>query len=151
MAHRWDLQGDLDVAHPFKSSPPEIVFDANFSDVALLIKGDSTPNDQSSNTRALTLSGGVDTSLVQTYWGGGAIYHDGVDDMIQIPNAPVEFREWWTGGFTVEAWIYPTNLTTWDGSDNSRPIFCGHQTEVSSANYWSFGPIGDGKLDRENL
>lgn len=77
----------------------------------------------------------IDTSL-----GYNTGLFDGDGDSVRTPYVKDDF-DWWTGDFTIEAWIYVVTLANWyyvDGAfTGTNLIGCANAT--TSTNYWSFG------------
>ena len=101
----------------------------------------TTFTDSSSLAHTMTANGNaqIDTSL-----GYNSGLFDGSGDYVSTPYVKADF-DWWTTDYTLEAWIYISTLADWhytDGTEISSMIGCAVST--STANYWSFGPIGGG-------
>ena len=72
-----------------------------------------------SMTTDLETVGNAQISTAQSRWGGGAIYFDGTGDYLIAPdNINFSFG---TGDFTVECWIYLTNLGRTNGIWTNGP------------------------------
>lgn len=60
---------------------------------------------------------------------------------------PTDF-DWWTSDYTIEAWIHASTFGSWsynvDGQDH--PALIGNMDPNSGTNYWSFGPLNDGRI-----
>lgn len=103
----------------------------------------STTFTDSTGLRTWTAAGNaqIDTSL-----GYNAGQFDGTGDRVTTPYVLADF-DWWTGDYTVEAWIRATTLANWSYLDGAqRPAMVGCADPASATNYWSFGPRADGKL-----
>jgi hypothetical protein len=77
--------------------------DPYWSNVQLLLPGDTSTNDVSSYNRSVTAVGGAAVSTAQKRWGAGSITFDGSGDYLTIPSSTsLDF-----GGldFVVEAWF----------------------------------------------
>ena len=60
---------------------------------------------------ALTLNGGIALSTAQKKFGLSSVFFDGSTDYLRLPNDP-KFNNFGTGDFTLETWIYVTNLSS---------------------------------------
>lgn len=60
---------------------------------------------------ALTLNGGIALSTAQKKFGLSSVFFDGSNDYLQISSDP-KFNNFGTGDFTIEMWVYPTNLSS---------------------------------------
>jgi hypothetical protein len=74
---------------------------------------------------------------------GWSNYFDGTGDYLSVPTTSTQ-NQWWTTDFTIDAWVYPTNLSTW--LTNTNPCLIGNMAAGSSTNYWSFGPNTNGTV-----
>jgi hypothetical protein len=127
------------------------VTDPNFKNTTLLLQADNAANsaqnntflDSSSNAFAITRNGnttqGSFTPFSQApgYWGN---YFSSA--YLQTSSAVITST---TTTFTVEAWIYMTQLPTTGGSPNV-PCLIGDFQPTGTSNYWSFGPMSTGLL-----
>ena len=106
--------------------------DPNFNSVSLLLhmdgtNGSTTFTDNSPSPKTVTAVGNVQISTAQSKFGGASGLFDGTGDWCQIANnAAFKFG---SGDFTIEYWIYPTDLTSVkqhinpdDGSNTSYAI-----------------------------
>ena len=81
----------------------------------------------------------VDDSL-----GPNTLLSDGTGDYATTPYVKADF-DWWTGDFTIEAWVQASAFTDWYYTDGSPvPAFVGCADPASGTNYWSFGPKNGG-------
>jgi hypothetical protein len=71
-------------------------------------------------------------------------YFDGTGDYLSVPAVTATQNQWWTGDFTIDAWVYPTNLSTW--LSNEGPCLIGNMEAGTVTNYWSFGPNTNGTV-----
>lgn len=66
-------------------------------------------------------------------------------DYITIPYT--SNFDWWTGNFTIEAWVWPFTLTGWfDSGTTTRPIMIGNMSATANNHYWSFGVNTSGQV-----
>ena len=122
--------------------------DADFSDVTLLLNmggadASTTFTDLSSSPHTMTAHGNVqvDDSL-----GYNTALFDGSGDSISTPYVQADF-DWWTEDYTIEAWLYSAAFTNWSYLDGgAHPAMIGCASASSATNYWSFGPISDGRV-----
>lgn len=129
-------------------TPALLAGDPYWSDVVALLNmggtDGSTTFTDSTGLRTWTASGNaqIDTSL-----GYNAALFDGSGDRIATTYSTAAF-DWWTSGYTVEAWINVTTLSSWYSVPNSADLPCmiGCMAPAGQDNYWSFGPIGGGAL-----
>lgn len=89
--------------------------DPDFASVSLLLHGDgangsTTITDSSSTPKTVTAVGDAQISTAQSKFGGSSIAFDGTGDYITIAEASSSFT-FGTGDFTIEFWLYPSNLT----------------------------------------
>ena len=111
--------------------------------------------DNSSNAFAITVTGSPSvqrfspfnpTSAYSTATIGGSGYFDGSGDYLTTPYTTSNF-DWWTGDYTVEAWVYPTTFTGWSySSGGEAPTLIGNSSASAVTDYWSFGPISTGAV-----
>ena len=82
------------------------------------------------------------TSLIS-----GSLYFDGTGDYMSMPYVPTLY-DWWQADFTIEAWIYPVSLATWQYIDGAQtnPTMVGNMTIAGLTNGWSFGPLANGTV-----
>lgn len=91
-------------------TPPTAPLTA-ITNTKLLLNGtDAGIIDKSQSVKTITLNGNVSSSTTQTKYLSSSMYFDGTGDCI----SSVSSAELGTGDFTLEAWIYPTQL---DGND----------------------------------
>jgi hypothetical protein len=91
------------------SAVTPVAGDALWSNVQLLLPGDTSTNDASSYSRSVTAVGGAGVSTAQKRWGAGSIAFDGNGDGLTIPiDAELQFG---TGDFTIEMWVRLTSRT----------------------------------------
>lgn len=112
--------------------------------------------DLSANNFAITRNGDVSVSRFSPFQlttpyssgtSGQSVYFDGIGDYLTTPYTPASF-DWWTSDFTIEAWVYATSWSSWSGihNGNNRPSLVGNMAQLSTTNYWSFGPTTTGNL-----
>jgi hypothetical protein len=108
--------------------------DPDFASVSLLLhmngtNGSTTFTDTSTNAFTVTASGGAQISTAQSRFGGASGIFDGTNDRL---SAPVDADLQLSGDFTIEWWIYLTNLA------RNNAVFA-----ATSTNCWfSFHPGG---------
>ena len=88
--------------------------DPNFANVSLLLHGDGTNGsttiiDNSPSPKTVTAVGNAQISTAQSKFGGASMYFDGSGDYLAITEASNSFT-FGTGDFTIELWLYPSNL-----------------------------------------
>ena len=93
-----------------------------------------------------TVSGNARIRTVQSRFGGSSLQLPGaLGDYISTPY--ISSFDWFNRDFTIQAWVYPTNLSTWSYNDGGqRPVMIGNMVPTSLANFWSFGPRNDGTV-----
>lgn len=134
--------------------------DPYFNITTLLIHADGTNAannntfiDSSTNNFAITKSGtpvqGSYSPFSQTGW---SYFNNGTaSTYVTVPYTTANF-DWWTGDYTIEAWIYPRDLTNWSKNTVGSfvPNVVGNMDPSTAAitNYWSFGidDSGHGRL-----
>lgn len=97
--------------------------DTYYNDVSLLLhmdgaNGSTTFTDNSPTPKTVTANGNAQVSTTQSKFGGASGYFDGTGDYLSIPSNNAFSL---SGNFTVECWIYPTALNTFNmllGSEN---------------------------------
>jgi len=118
----------------------------------LLLPGNGTNNatnntfiDGSTNNFTVTNNGNTKQGTFTPFGGNWSNYFDGTGDYLSVPYTTSNF-DWWTSGvdFTVEAWVFPTDLSTWQYA--TSPVMVGNASATSSTNYWSFGPASNGTV-----
>lgn len=74
---------------------------------------------------------------------------DGSGDYVTTTYSTTDF-DWWTQDFVFGCWVYAAAWTTWSYTagvpSGTYPCLIGNAAAGSSANYWSFGPISNGKI-----
>ena len=100
--------------------------DPDFSSVALLLHGNSTPITDSStnNTKTITVAGNVALNTEIKKFAPSSIYFDGADANRCRTNSSIDFA-YGTGNYTIEGWFYflteSSNMRLWQhsgGADN---------------------------------
>jgi hypothetical protein len=86
-----------------------------FSNVSLLLHGDGTNGstlirDSGPRMNTVTAFGNAQISTAQSKFGGASIAFDGDGDYVAVQEASGSFT-FGTGDFTIEFWLYPSNLT----------------------------------------
>ena len=90
--------------------------DPDFANVSLLLHGDgvngsTTIVDSSPSPKTVTATGDAQISTAQSKFGGASMYFDGSGDYLAITEASNSFT-FGTGDFTIEFWLYPSNLNS---------------------------------------
>lgn len=125
------------------------------SSTTLLLRADGANNqnnnvfvDSSSNNFAITRVGNTTQGSFSPFvrpegqWG---VAFDG--GSLAVNSPPPALVDWYSGTFTIEAWIYPQTLTGWHYLDgNSLPAAIGNASTTAMTNLWSFGPISNGTV-----
>ena len=112
------------------------------SEVSLYLPYDSDLNDDSSNGHTASVGGSAAISSTQSKFGSYSLYLDGSDDRISYGDHPS--FEFGSGDFTMEAFIYPTNLSHHGlakvilGKFSGQGSNMGFVFAVSSTNYLQF-------------
>ena len=77
----------------------------------------------------------------------GSLYFDGTGDYMTMPYIPTLY-DWWQADFTIEAWVYPVSLATWQFIDGAltSPNMIGNNAQGGTSSYWTFGPIANGTV-----
>lgn len=125
--------------------------DPYFSDVYLLLhmngaNAGTTFTDSSSFGRTVNASAsGATTSTSISKFNGSSGLFNGTTGYLGTDDAPFSFLTSMAEDFTVEAWIYPTNLSTFrcilqmgDAAIN-KPEFTFNLDDVSGEPYWALG------------
>lgn len=73
----------------------------------------TTFTDVSQSPKTVTSYGDAKISTNQSKWGGGSGYFDGSGDYLSFPYTGFNFLTNTTESFTVEAWVYLTNYSTY--------------------------------------
>lgn len=101
--------------------------------------------DHSYNALAVTANGNAQISTAQSKFGGSSALFDGTGDDLRIASPPDALINWYSTDYTLEYWIRCTAFPAASGSGSS-PVVVGNMSNSADTNYWSFGPIGDGKI-----
>lgn len=112
-AYRRDT-GALLVAGVSGDGSPEEPSDADYASVSLLLHCDGTDGattftDTSPTPKTVTAYGAAHIETDQSQFGGASGAFDGSSDYLLIGSASSFY---FSGAFTMEAWIYPTNLAS---------------------------------------
>jgi hypothetical protein len=129
--------------------------DPYFNYTTLLLQADDVANnsnnnvfvDSSNNAYAVTSSGSpMQGSQNPFSTGTWSNYFDG-SSYLSTPYVSANYF-WYSSDFTLEAWVYPTDLSTWSFNDgtNLQPNLIGNMSAVAQSNYWSFGPVANGTI-----
>lgn len=115
----------------------------SFSNVKSLLQGagaDGSTTITDDTGRSWTQVGNlqVDDSL-----GVNLLLSDGANDRASTPYEYADFN-WWTSDFTIEAWVQASSWTNWGSTTSSALV--GNYAYDGGTNYWSFGPLTNGKL-----
>jgi hypothetical protein len=102
------------------SAVTPVAGDALWSNVQLLLPGDTSTNDASSYSRSVTAVGGAAVSTAEKKFGAGSIFTDGSGDSITSTASSFAFG---TGDFTVEMWLRPRAGSS---SNYARIAQCGN-------------------------
>lgn len=138
----------MHIINPYRFASAET--DPNFADVTLLLLMDGadesqTFTDSSADARTITAGGNFkqdDAVLIFTTETNGL--SDGTGDYLTTPYSTTDFN-WWDDDFTVELWVYAASFADW-ASPSGDSAAIGNMSVTTSTNYWSFGPIADGKI-----
>lgn len=114
-----------------------------FSNVKSLLQGagaDGSTTITDDTGRSWTQVGNlqVDDSL-----GVNLLLSDGANDRASTTYVYEDFN-WWTSDFTIEAWVQASSWTNWGSTTSSALV--GNYAHDAGTNYWSFGPLTNGKL-----
>lgn len=105
--------------------------DPYWSNVQLLLPGDTSTNDASSYNRSVTATGAT-VSTAQKRWGAGSIYFDGSTS--RLSASPSSALSLGTGDFCAEMWVYPSGTSAFqtlfstrssNTGENSSNVFFG--------------------------
>lgn len=123
-----------------------------YSNVSLLLHCNGTDasttfTDNSPAPKTITANGNAQIDTAQSQWGGASALFDGTGDYLSTPYDQAAF-DWWTTDFTIECWVRPTTLSTFEYNDGGvlKPVLLGCAAPASNTNYWSFGPIASGAI-----
>ena len=134
-----------------------IVPDQYFPYVSLLLSTTSLGNannnlfvDSSGAFNPVNRVGNTTQGSFTPYGSNWSNYFDGSGDYFTVPYTTANF-DWWTSGvdFTIEAWVFATNLSTWQYTDSAagvNSVMVGNASATSEVNYWSFGPLANGTV-----
>lgn len=105
-----------------------MAYDTNWDKVSLLMHFDGADNStvfmNEVRRQLATVNGDAKISTAQSKFGGSSAYFDGTNSSISFSDSDLWFLN---GDFTIEFWIYPTNVTP------SQAF--GILTQSSGANY----------------
>jgi hypothetical protein len=97
----------------------------------------STVSDKSGNSNTGTIAGATRTTAGKF---GSALQFDGVNDAVSVPDsASLDLSR----GMTLEAWVYPTSVSSWQSVVFKENRAAGHQS------YSLYGPDGSKKAAAE--
>jgi hypothetical protein len=119
--------------------------DPDFANVSLLLHGDgangsTTIIDSSPSPKTVTAFGDAQISTAQSKFGGASMYFDGNGDYLATgPDSSLSLD---SGDFTVEAFIYATNL-----SSQLSVIASSRAVSSVSSLYWAFSVLPTGQLE----
>ena len=147
----WRLE---DVAYWVKQGVwpnANVILDPYFSRVSLLLSSTALGNannnlfvDSSGAFNPISRNGNTTQGSFTPYGSNWSNYFDGSGDYFSVPYTSANF-DWWSTDFTIEAWVYPTNLSTWQ-DERGFSTMVGNIDPGGETNYWSFGPIGNGTV-----
>ncbi|MDP7367756.1 MAG: LamG domain-containing protein [Candidatus Pacebacteria bacterium] len=88
-----------------------VAFSDDANTLLLLHMNDTGLTDSSSGSHTVTLAGNAARSGTQSKFGNYSLYCDGTGDWLRVADS----ADWdfGTGNFTVEAWVYPTDSSTY--------------------------------------
>lgn len=125
--------------------------DPHFDKVSLLlhmdgVDGSITFTDSSAVPNDVTAYGGATVSAAQSKF-GESLFLNGSGAYLSIPYKTSAFR-WWDSQFTLEVFVFPVALSTFSYVEATAiiPKLIGNSSIVNSTNYWSFGPVSDGRV-----
>ena len=126
--------------------------DAYFNNIILLLHGaqNITYADNSlwSNTVYRSTGNFFDSQGSFTPYSpqGYSVYYDGTASYLTLPYSTT-YYDWWTGNYTIEAWIWPFTFTGWyDSTTTTIPCLVGNMSATASNLYWSFGINSTGQV-----
>lgn len=97
----------------------------------------------------LNAFGNAKISTAQSKFGVSSALLDGAGDFITAVGPPTDLLPWYSSDFTVEFWIRPVAMTSFQvapGGATIIPVLFGNMNATGSGNYWSFGPMNDGSV-----
>jgi len=123
-------------------------YDPYWQNVSLMLTGDDFI-DWSNQHNAITVAGNTSINTVTKKYGTGAMYFDGSGDYLNLTYSKTNF-DWWTSDFTLECWVNPTTLSSFDFYSSTYNLhvsnLIGNASASSAYANWLFGPIGDGRV-----
>jgi hypothetical protein len=124
--------------------------DPYFNDVTLLLHMNGADastvfTDNSNSAHSPTAVGNAQIDTAESKWGGASGLFDGTGDRLDTTYVAGDF-DWFTEDYTVEFWINAAAFGSGWQSAQTTPSLIGRMNATTSSNYWSFGPMNDGKL-----
>ena len=152
----WNLYGGINFENWVASSSTLTRHITTFKDTlsnVLFLQLSGNPGDtlfRSSdyNYRLIANAGGgtyISTSNPPTNY-TNSTYFNGVVNNYLIVNKTTDLK-WWLSSpinFTIEAFVYPTDLNTW--GNTIIPFFISQGNGIVSTPDWAFGPLSNGKI-----
>ena len=112
------------------------------SNTQFLLKFQNSGIVDMSSSNDIQTVGNAQTDNSTTLFGSKSINFDG-NSQLSIKYKP-NLYDWWNTDYTIEAWVYPSDLSTWEnGYDQGIPNMIGN---FSLGNNWSFGPTASGTV-----
>ena len=123
-------------------------YDPYWQNVSLMLTGDDFI-DWSNQHNAITVVGNTAINTTTKKFGTGSMYFDGSGDYLNLTYDKTKF-DWWTSDFTLECWVNPTTLASFDFYSATYNVhvsnLIGNASASSAYANWLFGPIGDGRI-----
>jgi hypothetical protein len=119
-----------------------------FSAVELLlhmngVDASTTFIDDSESAHTVSTFNDTQLQTADKKFGSASAIFDGTADYFSVPYV-VGF-DWFNGDYTIECWVKASAWTDWE-NPAAQPNMIGRMNINSASNYWSFGPIANGKL-----
>jgi hypothetical protein len=99
----------------------------------------TTWTDLSGKGRHATLHNDVGFSSLD----GGALVFDGANDYVSRSSPSAAVVTWYSGNYTIDVWFKSSNFTE---TSNAGSPLVGHGNPDGNVEFWSFGPIANGKI-----
>jgi hypothetical protein len=142
------VAGDLPVDIIAYGAAGRLVGVVPFSAVQLLLHMNgadtsTTFTDDSDSAHTVSTFNDVQLQTADKKFGSASCIFDGTTDYFTVPY--VSNFDWFAGDYTIEGWVKASAWTDWE-NPAGQPNLVGRMDINSASNYWSFGPIANGKL-----
>lgn len=139
------------VRGPLGSYDPPVA-DPHFADVTALLHfdgsdGSTTFTDNSVIAATFTTGGNAQIDTADSKFGGASGLFDGTGDYLSASYVKANY-DWWVEDTTIEMRVKASSWASWayNLGAGDHPVAVGNGAHNTTINYWSFGPITDGRV-----